>query len=447
MSPSTSGFRTSFWGLRNKIAFLLSTVLGVLLFSISLFSQGTFGRLLGAVTDQTGGVISGATVSVIDKDRGVARTLTTDDAGEYNAPTLIPGTYTVRVEANGFKRLERQNVVLEVGKEVRVDLTVQPGEQVQTVTVTEAVPLVETTNATLGGTLNNSQIQDLPLNGRNFQYLMSLRPGVMTQPGGGPWTQSTNNIRPDESAWMVDGVLNASFFDARPVTGSGSFITDGATILPIDAIQEFNMEENPKAEYGWKPGAVVNVGIRSGTNTLHGTAYAFGRDDTFDARNTFNPALVNGVCLPNKNLPAVCNKAPTELKQFGAVVGGPIKKDKLFFFGGYEGLRSFLGNAISTHVPETASTGSASKSMVDAIIALQAASVPVSPVSLALLGCPTGPLTTSSTCTGGLIQNAPATTTGYLSSFPNTNRSDNGVGKIDYRINNKNMINGLLWIG
>jgi hypothetical protein len=184
---------------------LLGAVAGVLLLSLSLFSQGNFGRILGTVSDQTGGVISSATVSIIDKDRGVARTLTTDGAGEYNAPTLIPGTYTVRVEAKGFKATERQNVVLEVGKEVRVDLTVQPGEQIQTVTVTEAVPLVETTNATLGGTLNNSQIQDLPLNGRNFQYLMSLRPGVMTQPGGGPWTQSTNNIRPDESAWMVDG--------------------------------------------------------------------------------------------------------------------------------------------------------------------------------------------------------------------------------------------------
>ena len=294
---------------------LLGVGVGVLLFSLSLFSQGNNGRILGTVTDQTGGVISGATISIIDKDRGLARTLTTDDAGEYNAPTLLPGTYTVRVEANGFKRMEHQNVVLEVGKEVRVDLTVQPGEQTQSVTVTESIPLVETTNATLGGTLNNAQIQDLPLNGRNYQYLLSLRPGVMVQPGGGPWTQSTNNIRPDESAWMVDGVLNASFYDARPVTGASSFITDGATILPIDAIQEFNLEENPKAEYGWKPGAVVNVGIRSGTNTLHGAAYAFGRDQSFDARNIFNPGLdAGGNCESNPALPTVCDKTPAQLK-------------------------------------------------------------------------------------------------------------------------------------
>src|SRR5207245_7281346 len=275
MSSITSEIRTSFWGLTSRITFLLFATLAVLLFSLPLFSQGNFGRILGTVTDQSGGVISGATVTIIDKDRGVARTLTTDDAGEYNAPTLIPGTYIVRAEANGFKRLERQNVVLEVGKEVRVDLTVQPGEQTQSVTVTEAIPLVETTNATLGGTLNNADINDMPLNGRNYQSLMALRPGVVVQPGGGPWTQSSNNVRPDESGWMIDGVINSSFFDARPIVNFPSPLSDMSTILPIDAIQEFNLEENPKPELGWKPGAVLNEGITSGPNSYLCSAYAF----------------------------------------------------------------------------------------------------------------------------------------------------------------------------
>jgi hypothetical protein len=434
------------WGVGlRKALHLLGGVMGMLLLCLPLFSQGSSGRILGIVMDQSGGVISGATVTVTDTERGVSKTLVTNEPGEYNAPTLVPSTYKVRAEAKGFKTVERQNIVLEVGKEIRVDLTLQPGDQVQTITITESIPLVETTNATLGGTLNNADIQDMPLNGRNYQMLLSLRPGVMVQPGGGPWTQSTNNIRPDESAWMVDGVLNVNFYDSRPVTGASSFITDAATILPIDAIQEFNLQENPKAEYGWKPGAVVNVGIRSGTNTLHGTAYGFYRSAAWDARNYFNPPPTGGSC--ELGALAQCNKTPTQLKQFGGVLGGPIKKDKLFFFAGYEGLRSFVGNAIATHVPETASTGSATKSMVDAIIGLQAANVPVSPVSLALLGCPSGTLTTASTCTGGLIQNAPAKSTGYLSSFPNTNTSDNGIGKIDYRINSKNTINGLLWIG
>src|SRR3984893_12778241 len=254
---------------------LLGGVMGVLLLGLPLFSQGPVGRILGTVSDQTGGVISGATVTVTDTNRGASKVLVSNDAGEYNAPTLNPGTYKVRVEAKGFKTIERQNVVLEVGKEIRVDLTVQPGDQVQTITITESVPLVETTNATLGGTLNNADINDMPLNGRNYQSLLALRPGVVVQPGGGPWTQSSNNARPDESGWMLDGVINVNFYDNRPIPSMRSPFTDGATILPIDAIQEFNLEENPKAEYGWKPGAVVNVGIRSGTNAIHGTAYAF----------------------------------------------------------------------------------------------------------------------------------------------------------------------------
>ena len=124
--------------LKPRIAMrVFNTTLVVLLFSLALFAQGNFGRILGSVKDSTGAVIPGATVSIIDKDRGLARTLTTDSAGEFNAPTLTPGTYTVRVEMKGFKTLDRQNVVLDVGKEVRVDLTPQPGDQTQTVTVTE----------------------------------------------------------------------------------------------------------------------------------------------------------------------------------------------------------------------------------------------------------------------------------------------------------------------
>src|SRR6266436_2660080 len=286
-------------------------LLGLLLLCPPAYSQGSFGRILGTVTDQSGGVVAGATVTVLDKDRGVSRTLTADDAGAYNAPNLTPGNYTVRAESKGFKVFERLGIALDVGKEVRIDATLQPGDQNQTVTVTESVPLVETTNATLGGTLETADIADLPLNGRDYQNLLGLRPGVMLQPGGGPWTQSTNGVRPDESVWMVEGVINMNFFDARPVINMPSPFTDGATILPIDAIQEFNLMENPKAEYGWKPGAVVNVGIKSGTNQLHGDAYAFGRYQGWDARNYYNVANTISGCPLVTN--GECNKTPAQL--------------------------------------------------------------------------------------------------------------------------------------
>src|SRR6202047_1314182 len=280
------------WGISFRKALqLLGGAMGVLLLSLPLFSQGNLGRILGTVTDQSGGVVSGAMVTVVDTDRGVTKTLVTNEAGEYNAPTLNPGTYKVRVEAKGFKTIERQNVVLEVGKEIRVDLTLQPGDQVQTITITESVPLVETTNAVLGGTINNAEINDMPLNGRHYQNLLSLRPGIVLQPGGGPWTQSTNNIRPDETVWMLDGIINVNMYDARPIANMPSPFSDGATILPVDAIQEFNTEISPKAEYGWKPGAVVNAGVKSGTNQFHGDAYGFYRSAAWDARNLFNPSI------------------------------------------------------------------------------------------------------------------------------------------------------------
>ncbi len=445
-----SSIHKATWVDRYGKAFqLLGGVFALLLLCLPAYSQGGSARILGTVSDQSGGVVAGATVSVLDTERGVTRTLTTDDAGEYNAPNLIPGSYVVRVEANGFKKIERTGIVLEVGKEVRVDLTVQPGEQAQTVTVTEAAPLVETSNATLGGTLNNADINDMPLNGRNYQNLLTLRPGVTAQPGGGPWTQSSNGVRPDESGWMVDGIINVNFYDSRPIANMPSPFTDGATILPIDAIQEFNLEENPKAELGWKPGAVVNVGTKSGTNNLHGTAYAFGRSDAWDARNMFTPAPVNGVCLAA--IQASCNKLPTQLKQFGGVVGGPIKKDKLFFLAGYEGLRSFVGNAIVTggvpsNVAQTVSNPTLS--MVDAINTIintpGLGASALSPVSLALAGCTVTP---SVSCTGGLWPANPGSNKSFTSSFPNTNTSDNGIGKIDYHINDKNTLNGLFLEG
>jgi hypothetical protein len=451
-SLNSSCNRKGPWGVRCKQALqLLGCLLGVILLSVPAFSQGSTGRILGTVTDTSGGVVSGATVTVVDVDRGVTRTLTTDDAGAYNAPNLTPGTYTVRAEAKGFKKLERQNVVLEVGKEIRVDLTVQPGEQTQTVTVTESVPLVETTNATMGGTLENADIVDLPLNGRDYQNLLGLRPGVMLMVGGGPWTQSSNGVRPDESVWMIEGVFNSNPFDRRPVVGMPSPFTDGATILPVDAIQEFNVMENPKAEYGWAAGAVVNVGIKSGTNQLHGSAYAFGRYDGWDARNYYN-------IVPNSDgscaigLPINCAKVPAQLKQFGGVVGGPIKKDKLFFFGGYEGLRSTIAPAAGTTTPETAgqTTPDPVNSIVDAINTVHATG-PVSKVSESIL-CPNAigqplPLPSSFVCASNLISVAAPNTTGTISAFPISNVSDNGIGKLDWHPSEKHAISGVFFLG
>ena len=150
----------------------------------------------GTVLDQTGGAIAGAMVTITDVARGVTRTLTTDDAGEYLANNLTPGTYTVRATAKGFRNVEHSGVLVQVSENIRVDLVVQPGEQTQTITVNGEVPAIDTTDSTLGGAVSNSEINSLPLNGRNFQRLLELRPGVVyvTQ-GGRSGSSSTNGLR------------------------------------------------------------------------------------------------------------------------------------------------------------------------------------------------------------------------------------------------------------
>jgi len=318
-------------------------VLALAIFSAcaSLFAQTDTGRILGTVFDQTGAVVPGVSVTVMDVDRGTTRALTANEAGEYLAPNLLPGTYVVRASLPGFKNVERRNVGLEVAKDVRIDFSLQPGDTETLVTINEEVALVDTTSAVLGGTLSNAAINDLPLNGRNFMGLLQLRPGVMIYPGGGKWSQSTNGLRVDHNVYVVDGIDSIEGFSALSVVNGNSFSGDTSSTLPIDAIQEFNTQENPKAEYGWKPGAIVNIGVKSGTNSLHGTAYAFGRNSALDAANPFIP--------PGQP------KQLTKLEQFGATAGGPIKRDKLFYFGSYEGQRELIGAPQTYLVPTTAS--------------------------------------------------------------------------------------------
>ena len=315
----------------------VAILLALSLISIPALAQTTAGRVLGTVTDQSGAAVAGATVVVTDTQRGTVRTLTTDSSGEYVAADLIPGTYKIRVEAKGFKTVERPSVAVEVATDVRADLTLQPGNVSEVITVSAEVPLVNSISSTLGGTLSNKEINDLPLNGRNYENLLQLRPGVMRYPGGGFSTTSTDGLRAEDNAYFVEGLFNSEPFSGQGIINGAGIAGDSATILPIDAIQEFNVQENPPAEYGWKPGAVVNVGLKSGTNKIHGSAFAFGRDGVMDARNYFNDA------------PAPKN--PRTLEQFGGSFGGAIVKDRAFFFGAYEGQRYDVGNSYSVTTP------------------------------------------------------------------------------------------------
>ena len=269
-----------------KTGRLAGSVLALLLISLPLFSQASQGTIQGGVFDQTGFAIAGAMVTVTDVARGVTRNLIADNAGQYVAASLNPGTYTVRAEAKGFRAVEHTGVLVEVGQNIRIDLTLQPGEQTQAITVTSELPAIDTTDATLGGTVSNESIN--PLNGRNFERLLQLRPGVVTPIGSGTGSESTNGMRTGADLTMIEGLSQMSPSTGASVLNATYRTGDASSLLPIDAIQEFNTEQNPKAEYGWEPGSVINVGVKSGTNSIHGTAYAFGRDaQATDAANDF----------------------------------------------------------------------------------------------------------------------------------------------------------------
>jgi hypothetical protein len=430
---------------RNWTAQALAFVVGILFCSASLFAQVNQGRILGSVRDQSGGVIAGATVTVTDVLKGLSRTLTTDEAGEYAAPNLDPSTYRVRVEYKGFRTYDRQGLEIRVGQEAKVDIVLQPGEQAQTVTVTEDSPLVETTSATLTGNISSDKIADLPLNGRNFVNLLSLRPGFINQPGGGGGNQSSMGLRPGDSMFLLDGVNLYEWGQGQQLLNGYAPAGDAATLLPIDSIQDFNIQQDPKAEVGWKPGVAVNVGLKSGTNSLHGTAYAFGRDGSWDAKNFFNP--------PGQAAPSL------GFEQYGATAGGPVLKDKLFWYAGYEAQLLNLGITSAVQEPVDVSLGgNIGQSIVDACNAITGAHQKISALSATLAGlnpatCAVSPATSSfenvfPTNQGNQFSGNPQNVVpGGVYAMSDVNNTYNGLAKVDYHPNDKSTLSGMFFIG
>jgi hypothetical protein len=420
---------------------LLGVMLALCLICVPLFSQTTQGTIQGTVFDQSGGAIAGGMVTVIDVARGVTRSLTADSAGEYVATNLTPGTYTVRAEAKGFQTQEHSGILVQVGENIRVDLTLSPGEQTQTVTVTGEVPSINTTDATLGGAVTNQSINDLPLNGRNFERLLQLRPGTVFAVGSGTGTTQTNGRRNANDSLRVEGITEVNSSQGATLLNQVYQGGDSSSSVPIDAIQEFSTEQNPKAEYGFRDGAVINVGIKSGTNSIHGTAYAFGRD----ASATDSPNYFTG------------QVTPADLEQFGGSAGGRIIKDKLFWFANFEGLRVNVGNLVLASEPvDVAGTGVTS-SMVDACNALNPthaalgnAANKINPLSAQLAGLNTQTcvVTPGSASFENLFPyiTSQTATNNYLPNVTTQTPLNNGIFKSDYQINVKNHVSGTVFI-
>src|SRR6202790_3229241 len=296
------------------------------------YAQVAGATLTGPVKDPSGAVVPNAQVSITDIDTSVSRSVSSNAAGLYTAPNLLPGNYELRVTSTGFRTQVERGITLTVGAQQQLDITMQVGQISQTVEITTEAPTVELTSSELGATVNSTTVRELPLNGRSWTDLAVLQPGVVSATShtavdvnrGYGAQLSISGARPQQNNYRLDGISINDYSNGGPGSGLGQN-------LGVEAIQEFSvLTSNYSAEYGKTSGGVVNAISRSGTNQFHGSVYEFLRNSALDADNFFDNA--NGVPKP-----------PFRRNQFGVSGGGPIRKDHTFVFADYEGIRQSLG--------------------------------------------------------------------------------------------------------
>jgi hypothetical protein len=317
----------------------------VLLLGTLASAQSFRGSIRGKVTDPSGSVIAGARVSAKNTGTGLTREATTGDDGGYVLAELPAGVYTVTAQAAGLSPAA-MNVQVNVGLDTTADFDLTKVEKrLEQLNVTAEAPLVESTRDVLGAVVERTLVAELPLNGRDFGKLVALVPGATVEPSGVAGTQfgfgqfNINGNRDRSNNYSLDGTDNNDPYFNNSALNQVGITGAPASLLPVDAIEEFNLQSHFGAEYGRNSGSVVNVLTRSGTNRIHGSAFGFFRNSALDARNFFN---TEG------------RKTSFQNSQFGASLGGPIVKDKTFFFGAYEGQRERVGSDFVLLVPTPA---------------------------------------------------------------------------------------------
>jgi hypothetical protein len=318
----------------------------ILLAALNLSAQTFRGGIVGTVMDATGAAIAGAQVTVTNVDTGLTRTTVTGPDGNYAVTELPLGHYKVSVSQPGFKTQTASGVRVEVSANARVDVKLSPGQVQETVNVTAEVPIVDTTGNTLGGTIEAREAERLPVNGRDFTKLLTLVPGANADPSsvndaaGSFGLFTINGNRGRSNNYLLDGTdMNDGYRNLPAINEAGVFGTP-ATLLPVDAVAEMGILSNMEAEYGRNSGAVVNIVTKSGTNQLHGAVFEYFRNNGLDARNYFN-------AKPNPQNTFHNN-------QFGGSLGGPLIKDRTFWFVAYEGWRESGGIPNIESVPTQA---------------------------------------------------------------------------------------------
>ena len=382
-------------------------------------AQTIGGNITGVVSDPAGAVIRKATVTATNEGTGAVRRATTSEEGIYVLPEMPVGFYALKIEGGGFVPATWTRVKVDVGAETRVNVTLSLQAKEAEVSISAEAPLVQPDSSALFEVIDNKQVTELPVNGRDFRRLTTLTSGSAPRSQRGSLGSYTvNGQREKANIFLIDGVDNNDSFRNQPSFNQGGVTGAPATLFPIDALSEFNTQTQGAAEYGRNSGAIVNIAIKSGTNQFHGSVYDFLRNDNLDARNFFERCPASN---PN------CSgggKQEFRNNNFGAVLGGPIIKNRTFFFGGYEGQREFVFSPGLVRVPSAADIAAARA--VNA--ALGRAENPLSTQLLNTLF----PQPTSGAATGN----------NYSFAAPNRNDSDNFLVKINHQISDRLDLSG-----
>jgi len=334
MGLTRSSFRRS-----GMLMCILATLSFLFVPARSAYCQVDEGAITGNVTDSTGAVVPNAQVSLLNTDQGITLETKTSATGSYTFSPVRAGHYTITVAATGFAKTTQKNLTVNVAQTLQVNLALKLGSTTETVEVNTAPPLMQTEEASVGQVISSQEVNNLPLNGRNFTFLAQLGAGMQTpqadtRGNAASGAFSANGLRPAQNNYLLDGIDNNS--NAVDFLNGTNFVI----LPPVDAIQEFKVQTADfSAELGRAAGAVLNATIKSGTNSLHGTVWEFFRNDVLDAADWFED---------NSPTPT---KGKLRFNQFGASGGGPIIRNKFFFFGDYEGKRRVQGTAFTNQVP------------------------------------------------------------------------------------------------
>ncbi len=393
--------------MRRSFMILGSSIIAVLIGSV-VVAQTFRGGISGIVTDPTGAVVAAANVQIINLGTDFTRSQETTATGDFSFPDLPVGFYSMTVSKQGFQTYKLDRVEVAVGKVTSLTIQLGVAQRTETVEVQAAATTLETTSTTLNAVVNQRAVQEMPLNGRDFRTLLYLTPGY-NQSG------SMNGNRPNQNNWQIDGTDNNDFWHNSEAVNQGSISGIAGVLLPIESIDQFNQQAAGGGEFGRNPGSMVNVALRGGTNKFHGSVYYFNRNEFFAEQSPFVP-----IGSPDK----------LRNEHEGFSIGGPIRKNRTFFFVNYERQRYVIANQLQATVPSDAWVSAAT-------LVLQKYKVSVNPVMLATLA----------NLWPGRIKSAPATSPNFASGDDNTGESNNGVIKIDTNFGSKHTLSLRAFLG